>query len=294
MFCTKCGATIPDGATFCTRCGSPAFAGQTGDKGLTDEGSARDSRDGRSSRPKRPRGPLVAAIALCVVALVAVGLVLWEVVGPGLPLPEAAENSAQVEPAAPNVQDNLGVESAPDADEPTSSEGGAATTTLDEAAEPTDESSSDAANQGMAAVTSVTASSVLPGDRITSYYGPNNLTDGSLSTGWVEGVDGSGVGQWFQIDFSTPQDVHGISICPGYAKSQELFEKNGCPTKVRVHFSDGGYTDVNLQDSLTSGTEMQTFSTDGTHRTSYLRVEILEVRPGSAFDDTVVSEFSFY
>lgn len=300
VFCTKCGASIPEGATFCTNCGTPLSSGQTGGTNVADGGSALGPGDVRPSRPKRSRGLVVAAIVLCVVALVAVGLVLWEVVGPGLPFGREAEDTTQVEAVAPDASGESDAEPdaepAPDAGdaEPAPSEDDAGTAPSDETTEPTNEAPSGSASQGMAAVTSVTASSVLPGDSITSYYGPNNLIDGSLSTGWVEGVDGSGVGQWFQLDFATPQDVHGVVICPGYAKSRELFEQNGCPTKVRVHFSDGAHMDVVLEDALTPGVEMQSFGTEEAHRTDYLRVEILEVRPGSSFDDTVVSEFSFY
>lgn len=333
MFCTNCGAQVPDDAGFCTNCGaalSPVSAEGAADATARMPAAAPASPQAAptpdqaapgapSPAPRRPRTALVAGIACLVVLAVAGGLTAYHVLGPGLPLPwlasedaagedaeaegaDAAETDAEEESTADEAED-AGDDQSPDADD------GAATgedgRSSGEVMEPTDGASAGGvaggANagmggdeyQGMDAVASMSCSSVLAGDEVTSYYGTANLTDGDLSTGWAEGVDGTGVGQWFQLDLATPQTVNRLNICPGYAKSQKLFRENGCPTRVRVHYSDGTYTELELRDQLVEGSEIQSFSTEEPHTTTYLRVEIVEVRPGTVYDDTVISEFSF-
>lgn len=342
MFCTECGAQIPDGAAFCTNCGastsvanrkdpSPptiestfsddAASGNTVSNAQTPdftqplyEGSAQQQPTKKqppfvSSEPprrRRSRGPIIAVAILCIVLLTVGGLAAYHFLGPGLPLPWLANESSDTnEGEDANTEKNVDQEDEEKESSEDKDEGGRQDNeSADEEASQKDlqnnrssgstSDSKSSAQQGMAAVSSTEASSTLAGDNVTSYYGPDNLIDGDLSTGWAEGVDGPGVGEWFQINFSTPQEVHGVDLCPGYAKSQKLFEQNGCPTRVRVSLSDGTSMEMTLQDSLASGTEVQEASFENTHLTSYVRVEILEVRPGSYYDDTVISEFTIY
>lgn len=348
MFCTECGAQIPDDAAFCTNCGAStavanekdpstptadsafsadAVPGNTVPNAQTPDftqplyGSSVQQQPTAQQQPtesqppfvpsepprrKRSRRPIIAVVILCVVLLAAGGLAAYHFLGPGLPLPWLANESSDTheEEDANTEQDaNKEDEEKETSDDKDESDTQDNESTDEETAQKdlqnnsSGDSASDStssAQQGMAAVSSTEASSTLAGDNVTSYYGPDNLIDGDLGTGWAEGVDGPGVGQWFQINFSTPQEVFGVALCPGYAKSQKLFEQNGCPTRVRVSLSDGASMEMTLQDSLTSGTEMQAASFENTHLTSYVRVEILEVRPGSYYDDTVISEFNIY
>lgn len=332
MFCTSCGTQVPDDAEFCTNCGtalSPAgVAGPTDDTarmpvaapGVPDAVPAPDQTVPTAPAPRRPRTALVAGVACLAVALAAAGgLAAYHVLGPGLPLPwlasddaaeegaDAGRDDADAEEGSPADDAGAGEDAGDDAssDDDADLESGEDGRSSGEAAEPTDGASAGGVDgganagmggdeyQGMDAVASMSCSSVLAGDEVTSYYGTANLTDGDLSTGWAEGVDGTGVGQWFQLDLAGEQTVNRLNICPGYAKSQKLFRENGCPTRVRVHYSDGTYTELELRDQLVEGSEIQSFSTEEPHTTTYLRVEIVEVRPGTVYDDTVISEFSF-
>lgn len=250
---------------------------------------------------KTNKGLIAACVIVAVLALAGGGLAAWHFLGPGLSLPGMSQEEEASEKDADATQDEEASEEKKEerADDADKDEKDEKADKDDEAAREAEESSNNGASSnsgatGMAAISGVSSSSTLQGDDVTSYYGPNNLIDGDYSTGWAEGVSGTGVGEWFQVDFSSPQEVHGIAICPGYAKSQKLFAQNGCPTAIRVYFSDGTTMDATLQDSLTSGVEMQGISTETTHTTDYIRVEIVSVRPGSYYDDTVISEFSFY
>lgn len=73
-----------------------------------------------------------------------------------------------------------------------------------------------------------TASSTLAGGS----YGAGNLVDGRADTAWCEGVEGDGVGQWFELraapgtKLSQHCHLQGLAFVPGYAKSQPVFENN--------------------------------------------------------------------
>lgn len=55
-------------------------------------------------------------------------------------------------------------------------------------------------------------------------YLPNNAIDGNLSTAWVESVKGNGIGE--KITIYLDRAPEGLAIMPGFAKSEELWNKN--------------------------------------------------------------------
>ena len=58
MFCTGCGAEIPEGSKFCTACGKPVEAGGTSNEENAAEGKARASlgpKDAELHAPLEPK-----------------------------------------------------------------------------------------------------------------------------------------------------------------------------------------------------------------------------------------------
>lgn len=51
---------------------------------------------------------------------------------------------------------------------------------------------------------------------------PGNVIDGDLTTGWVEGVSGQGIGETITVYFDGTYLVSGIEIYAGYQKSDDL------------------------------------------------------------------------
>lgn len=76
------------------------------------------------------------------------------------------------------------------------------------------------------------------------------LRDENLSTAWSEGVSGTGVGESITLYADGSQKVHGVRIAPGFYRDQDLFEKNGRPTRFRFTFSNGTELEGDLTDSL--------------------------------------------
>ena len=81
-------------------------------------------------------------------------------------------------------------------------------------------------------------------------YGAQNLFAGSTASAWVEGRDGSGVGDWITIEFDGMRVVKSITVRNGYQKSSDIFRKNNRVRQLRVTFSQGETQTFTLQDRL--------------------------------------------
>lgn len=139
-------------------------------------------------------------------------------------------------------------------------------------------------------VVSVTASSYLSEPNLNLYHTPERVTDGDLSTAWVEGLDGDGIGESITFEFDDTYSVSGLSIHAGYQKSEKLYHQNGRPATLTATFSDGTQQTLQLQDI--NGAQRITFGTPVETRQVTLTIEA--VYSGTDYKDTVISELSFY
>ena len=138
---------------------------------------------------------------------------------------------------------------------------------------------------------SVSASSSLPGDATTSYYGPNNVTDNNLSTAWNEGASGNGPGEYLTFTASSPQKISGVGIVGGYPKSDEVYFNNARPKEITLTFDDGTSINYTLKDS---NGEYQEFKLDSPVSSTKVTITIKSVYPGSKYDDCCIAEVAFY
>lgn len=76
-------------------------------------------------------------------------------------------------------------------------------------------------NRASKSIKSINASSSLKGD-----YQPARLIDGNFSTGWSEGADKQGIGEWVEVEFNEGSNIRSIAIANGFWRSRELFMKN--------------------------------------------------------------------
>jgi hypothetical protein len=152
------------------------------------------------------------------------------------------------------------------------------------------------------------ASSVLPTDSVNKYhYGPDNLFDNDYSTAWVEGVKGPGRDQWVEVDLDKVS-ISGIGIINGYTKKKSLYYANNRIKKLRLDVEwdnwgdrDGGQDtrEITLKqkqfNELNQNAEAPFISWladygDGYNRAKKIRLTILEVYPGTKYDDTPITE----
>ena len=321
MFCTNCGAFMDDDLNFCTNCGAPLKKNPTPAEpdpldaiGSSPIGSAPIDDDpflapepiyepvqqptqvqprvqetyvppvqpapvATASAPaKRSNAPV---IALAVVALIAVAVGVFVFFGGKLPFlsggEDSGESTEQVEPAE--------TEEAETEEEPEPA------TESEPEPEPETNSATAVTSWPAPSFTDATASSELPGDEITAYYGARNVLDGDFHTAWNEGANGHGEGEWVQIQASTEQHVTGIRICAGYSKAADVYDWNNRPRDVTISFSDGSSVDVTLDDAYST---WQVFELSRPVDTTYVRITVNSVYPGSQWDDTAISDIQVY
>jgi hypothetical protein len=128
------------------------------------------------------------------------------------------------------------------------------------------------------------ASTILPRDQRHSYE-PMKATDGMKSTAWVEGVPGPGIGEWIELAFPQETEIWEVGLDVGFDESESLFYANNRVRKARLHFSDDSPLEVTAQDIR----GIQYFRIPFV-RTTFARLEILDVYPGTRWDDTCLAE----
>lgn len=170
-------------------------------------------------------------------------------------------------------------------------------------------------------ITAIEASSTLISYERADKYQVANVADQDLSTAWVEGADGYGIGESLTLTFNGPQALHGLRIAGGYRKNQATYGENAKVTAYRLEFSDGTTMDVTMGsypedghlgkspigvngwetvlstdgrdwNSIRPGLDFISFGREIT--TDYVKLTILEVAPGTVYEDTCITEISAY
>lgn len=120
-------------------------------------------------------------------------------------------------------------------------------------------------------------------------YNPSFLIDENLSTAWIEGASGEGIGESVRCDFGKTVTLKKIIVYPGYFKGESTWGKNNRLAAVTFYFSDGSSLEANFDD------EMKPQTVDvGKIKTTYVKLVIGDVYAGETdFEDTAVSEISF-
>ena len=133
------------------------------------------------------------------------------------------------------------------------------------------------------------ASSILRETDFTHYA--DNVLDGSLSTAWVEGVSGVGIGEWIKLSTTdgSSLDLTAIGFYPGYHKSQSHLENNGYPTEILIE-AENGFS----QTAYLFWHEDDVVLLDQPISTSWVKITILDAEAGKAFEDTCISEIPLY
>lgn len=63
--------------------------------------------------------------------------------------------------------------------------------------------------------------------------------DHDIVTGWSEGADGDGVGEWVELGAGASYPIHGLYIVNGFCKREDLYCKNRRPKDILVTLSNG-------------------------------------------------------
>jgi hypothetical protein len=117
-------------------------------------------------------------------------------------------------------------------------------------------------------------------------YAVGNLFDGNLTTAWVKGRPGSGIGEWVVVEFAGGRRVTSLSIANGYQKSPEVFQANARVRKLRVVSSRGDTRIVSLDDRM----GWQQIAVNPPLVGSWVQFVVEDVFPGSKYSDLALSE----
>ena len=145
------------------------------------------------------------------------------------------------------------------------------------------------------AISGLKASSELK-DNSGTYY-VKQAFDGNLSTAWVEGVSGAGIGESIDVTFSRTVALAGIYFSNGYLKSQKLFEANGRALEIELVFDDGSNMILPLYDGdfdvNSDGAYTDYFVFEQTVETKSVQIIITDAVTGTKYDDICITEISF-
>jgi len=140
---------------------------------------------------------------------------------------------------------------------------------------------------------SVSASSHLRTDRWGQYQ-PWMALDGRRSSAWVEGVRGSGVGEWIKLTFPEPIEVHSVGLDVGYDSRSDIFYKNNRIKRVTLVFSNGEQLQLGFADRRGMQTIPLVRAPGPNIETTFIKIVIEDVFPGWKYDDTCLAEVVVY
>ena len=119
------------------------------------------------------------------------------------------------------------------------------------------------------------------------------VQDYDVSTAWTEGAPGNGMGESLYLETDRYAVITGGVICTGYYRSEDLFWKNGAPTRIFIHTGNQeAYLDVS-EDANTYSAGYEGFHfrfdeplvSDGS-----VTMTIVGVRDGQQWQDACISE----
>lgn len=140
----------------------------------------------------------------------------------------------------------------------------------------------------------VSASSELTSKNHNNYQA-KSANDLSYLTAWVEGKEGSGIGEYIEYSFknNSPR-ITSIIISNGYMKSENTWKNNNRVKSLKLYVNGKVFGILNLTDSMTDQTfKLGTFGKNADGSDLVLRFEILTVYKGDKYDDTAITEIYF-
>ncbi len=137
-------------------------------------------------------------------------------------------------------------------------------------------------------IVSINASSVQT-DSLSTHYA-KLVNDQNPATAWAEDADGSGIGESLTFTFNDSYLVSGMKIEGGYFKSSLSYQRNNRLKDFTLTYADGSEDVYTLEDQM----KEQTIRFDSAVKTKSVKLTIDSVYEGSEYDDTCISEISFF
>jgi len=145
------------------------------------------------------------------------------------------------------------------------------------------------ASRNLTLFAEATASSALASTK-PGVYDPQKAIDWQTDTSWVEGVEGPGQGEWLMLTFPGTIEVHTVSIDVGFDRDADVFAQNNRLKTAILEFSNGETVTLEFADERGIQEKVFARAPGGTIETTYVKITIVDVYPGSVYDDTCLSE----
>ena len=145
--------------------------------------------------------------------------------------------------------------------------------------------------------TNVMASNITNASSSSRDYSPDLTIDGDTATAWNVP---NGPGEWIQFTASAEQAVKGIKILNGYTKfstgyNMWIYYANSRPKDIEISFSDGSKIIHTMQDVFDQSNYIyQTIDFGEYKKTSWVKIKINSIYPGSKWTDCCISEIQFF
>lgn len=123
-------------------------------------------------------------------------------------------------------------------------------------------------------------------------YDVSNIHDFNHETAWVEGVRGYGIGEWVEYRGVNGGGITAIKILNGYVKSEKAWSENARVKRLKVYCNGKPICIFELQNSRSLQTFYVAIGNSYDVKVDF-RFEILDVYPGTKYQDTVISEIYF-
>ena len=278
MYCRNCGSELPEKAKFCGKCGQPIII---------------QTKKNRKKRIFLWIPMLIVGIGAATAGIFYFGQKIQDyTVSDTNDLAESSDD-INIEPSNSATDE---VETLPETNENVEEEMIPSLPETDKEEDTGYQWSDFDRNQEIYLPIEVQASSELSGGD----YDVHNLTDEDYSTAWVEGIEGTGIGESITITNLNPeQPVCGIAIAPGYQKNENVFFANAMPTSLLVQYGDEEKIIDNYQETAEEAIRQgSTYTYLADFKEPVLadevKVTITAVREGTKYDDTCISGLWLY
>ncbi|HEY3374279.1 MAG TPA: discoidin domain-containing protein [Candidatus Aquicultor sp.] len=144
----------------------------------------------------------------------------------------------------------------------------------------------DTTNGGLKGLKVAATSELHIGSR---FYPASQAFDGNVTTAWVEGARGTGIGQTLTAEFKQPTQIGEIRILPGYVKTRALYKQNSRPKQITATFSNGTIKQIDLIDQP----RVQYIKLSKPIEASWVKFTINSVYRGTTDADSCISEIEF-
>lgn len=128
-------------------------------------------------------------------------------------------------------------------------------------------------------------------------YDVRNIDDFTVTTAWVEGVKGYGIGETITLKFSKENfkkanlpkiNFNGFFVINGYCKDKNTWKENSRVQKIRIAHNDQPLCEAVLHDSM--NVQIIDLPIVWLRPGDTIKVTILEVYLGDKYQDTAISE----